>query len=199
MKGGMHGMKQNSESTFTHEHYIALIKSIVGSCTRFFGYLRRPRIVECQNDEGAAMIIRRTGRNRYTIFCDYDQFVDNFGELDFEGQEAYCALLISHEMRHYYQMRQLESRWVRESEETLRAWQENDDCPKIPSEDFSVLDFYMQPMEIDAELFAYLFVAYNLGIRVSLDFIDEGYIHELKKYCIEYLGEADDEVFSNEW
>lgn len=192
-------MKQDNEKTFTHEHYTALIKSVVRYCTRFFGYFRKPTVVECSNDEGEAMVICRTGIRRYTIYCDYEQFVKNFGHLEFEGQEAYCALLIAHEMRHYYQMRQLDSRWVKESEETLEAWQKDDDDPKIPSENFSVLDFYMQPMEIDAELFAYLFVAENFGIRVSLDFIDEGYIHELKKYCIEYLGEADEEIFSDKW
>ena len=53
----------------------------------------------------------------------------------------------------------------------------------------------MQPMELDAELFAYVFVADKLGVTVSLDYIGENYIKEMEKYYVELFGETNEDIF----
>ena len=189
-------VNRNKNSLFKKRHYVAIIKNTANYLTRYFGYKRKPYLFESTNKKGDVMLICR-GRKKgsYGIFCDYMQFKNVFGHLDFEGQEAYAMFLIAHEMRHYYQMRQLDSGHPRESKEILENWRKNDENPKYPGDDCSILDFFMQPMELDAELFAYIFVADKLECLVSLDYIGENYINELEKYYIELFGETNEELF----
>ena len=49
---------------------------------------------------------------------------------------------------------------------------------------------------IDAELFAYCFVAKTLEIRVSLSYINDNYINDLKDYYFKLFQETDEELFS---
>ncbi len=141
------------------------------------------------------MYICRGKKHRYAIFYDYKQFKKTFEHLDFEGQLAYAMSLIAHEMGHYYQMRQLDSPKPRESAETLNAWRENDENAKFPDDCDSLLEFYTQPMELDAELFAYVFVAEQLNIQIGLDFIDPGFLKILENRYIELYGETNEELF----
>ena len=189
-------VNRNRNSLFKKRHYVAVINNIADYLTRYFGYKRKPYLFESTNEKGDVMIICR-GRKKgsYGIFYDYMQFKDVFGHLDFDGQEAYAMFLIAHEMRHYYQMRQLDSAHPLESEETLEKWRKNDENPKYPGDDCSVFDFFMQPMELDAELFAYVFVANKLGVTVNLDYIGENYIKEVEKYYIELFGQTNEEIF----
>lgn len=189
-------VNRNKNNLFKKRHYIAIIKNVAEYLTRCFGYTRKPYLFESTNKEGEAMVIYRGRKGQYAIFYDYMQFKNTFGHLDFQGQEAYATLLIAHEMRHYYQMRQLDSKNPIEPKERLNKWRIDDENPKYPGEDFSVFDFFMQPMELDAELFAYVFVAYILGVCVNLDYIGENYIKEMEKYYVELFGETNKEIFS---
>ena len=175
-------VNRNKNNLFKKRHYVAIIKYITEYLTRYFGYKKKPYLFESTNKEGEAMLICRGRKGHYAIFYDYMQFKKVFGHLDFEGQEACAMLLIAHEMRHYYQMRQLDSKNPCEPQERLDKWRIDDENPKYPGDDCSVFDFYMQPMELDAELFAYVFVAGKLGVTVSLDYIGENYIKEMEKY-----------------
>ena len=180
---------------FRKRHYIYTLKQVVKYCTYGFGYKNPPFLFESINEKGALMFICRGNKNRYAIFYDYLQFKRIFGHLDFDSQEAYAAFLIAHEMRHYYQMRQLDSKTPCESKETLELWRSDDENPKFPGQDCSVFEFYMQPMEIDAELFAYHFVAEEFDSLVNLNFIGEGYLQELEKYHVKLFGDTDDILF----
>ena len=111
---------------------------------------------------------------------------------------AYTMFLIAHEMRHYYQMRQLDADNPIEDVKTLEEWRENDQNPKYPGEDCSIFEFYMQPMELDAELFAYVLVASKFDVLVSVDFIDENLLKEMEKHYVRLFGETNNELFSNE-
>lgn len=190
-------VNRNRDNLFKKKHYIAIIKYTVDYLSWLFGYKRKPYLFETTNNDGALMVIRRGKTGSYGIFYDYMQFKKVFCHLDFEGQEAYTMLLIAHEMRHYYQMRQLDSKTPSEPKERLELWRKDDENPKYPGEDFSVFDFFMQPMELDAELFAYVFVADKLDVLVNLDYIGDAYIKEMEKYYIELTGEKNEELFPN--
>ena len=188
-------VNRNKNSLFKKRHYVAIIKYTTEYLARYFGYKKKPYLFECTNNEGAAMLISRGRKGHYANFYEYMQFKKVFGHLDFEGQEAYAMLLIAHEKRHYYQMRQLDSKNPCEPQERLDKWRIDDENPKYPGDDCSVFDFYMQPMELDAELFAYVFVADKLDVAVSLDYIGENYIKEMEKYYIELFGESNGDIF----
>ena len=188
-------VNRNKNNLFKKRHYVAIIKYTTEYLTWYFGYKKKPYLFESVNEDGADMFICRGRKNRYGIFYDYRQFKQAFGHLDFEGQEAYAMLMIAHEMRHYYQLRQLDSKHPSEHEERLDKWRKDDENPKYPGDDCSVFEFYMQPTELDAELFAYLFVADKLGVAVSLDYIGKDYIKEMEKYYIELFGETNEDIF----
>ena len=189
-------VNRNKGNPFKKRHYVSIIKYTADYLTWYFGYKKQPYLFESTNKKGDVMLICRGRKNdSYGIFYDYQQFKDVFGHLDFEGQEAYAMFLIAHEMRHYYQMRQLDSAHPVESKETLERWRIDDEKPKYPGEDCSIFEFFMQSMELDAELFAYVFVADRLECLVSLNYISENYIVELEKYYIELFGETNEELF----
>ena len=50
-------------------------------------------------------------------------------------------------------------------------------------------------MELDAEMYAYYFVAKVLDIGLNLSYIDENYIHILKNKFIERFGENDPDLY----
>ena len=188
-------VNRNKNNLFKKRHYVAIIKYITEYLAWYFGYKKKPYLFESTNKEGEAMLICRGRKGHYAIFYDYMQFKKVFGHLDFEGQEAYAMLLIAHEMRHYYQMRQLDSKNPCEPQERLDKWRIDDENPKYPGKDCTVFEFFMQSMELDAELFAYVFVADKLGVTVSLDYIGENYIKEMEKYYIELFGETNEDIF----
>ena len=188
-------VNRNENNLFKKRHYVAIIKYTTEYLTRYFGYKKKLYLFESTNKEGEAMLICRGRKGHYAIFYDYMQFKKVFGHLDFEGQEAYAMLLIAHEMRHYYQMRQLDSKHPSEPKERLDKWRKDDENPKYPGKDCTVFEFFMQSMELDAELFAYVFVADKLDVAVSLDYIGENYIKEMEKYYIELFGETNEDIF----
>ena len=194
----MSNLSKQKYDLFRKRHYVSIIKQVTSYCTACFGYKKKPFLFETVNEKGELMRICRGNKNRYAIFYDYMQFKRLFGHLDFEGQQSYAMFLIAHEMRHYYQMRQLDATRPRESAETLEKWRQDDEHPKYPGNDCSILEFYMQPMELDAELFAYVFVADHLDMLVSVDFIDKGYLRVMEKHYIELFGETNEELFSRE-
>ena len=189
-------VNRNKNNLFKKRHYVAITKLTVEYLTQYFGYKKKPYLFESTNKKGDAMLIcRGSKKGSYGIFYDYQQFKDVFGHLDFEGQEAYAMLLIAHEMRHYYQMRQLDSKNPSEPKERLEKWRTDDENPKYPGDDCSIFEFFMQPMELDAELFAYVFIADKLGVTVSLDYIGKNYIKEMEKYYVELFGETNEDIF----
>ena len=80
----------------------------------------------------------------------------------------------------------------------IEKWRQNDENGSgMPSPD-TLKDFYLQPMEIDAELFAYTLVASYLDCLVDLSYISADYVDELEKYHFELFGEGDDMLFPKE-
>ena len=57
------------------------------------------------------------------------------------------------------------------------------------------LEHFKRPMELDAELFAYWFVAEMQEVLVSTRYISENYIDEMEKHYIRLFGETDEDLF----
>ncbi|MBQ4107825.1 MAG: hypothetical protein IJC80_00345 [Clostridia bacterium] len=189
--------KQRKQS-FKKKHFVRIIKNVVWYCTRCFGYKKEPYVFETENEPNALMVIRRSyiRKNAYIIFYDYKKFKKIFGHLDFEGQCSYAMLLIAHEMRHYFQMRQLDSKkpWV--DNELLEEWRKDDEVPMFDvTNKAEQLEHFKRPMELDAELFAYWFVAEMQEVLVSTRYISENYIDEMEKHYIRLFGETDEDLF----
>lgn len=186
---------RKTDYTFKKRDYLRILNDVIDCCLRSFGYSIRPYVRETRLRRGEMLTFCEHGRH-YAIFYDYGQFRRVFGKYNYEIQEAYAIFMAAHEMRHYYQIRQIYSKRPREDEKTIAEWRENHFCGKY-YENYAeeILDFYMQPMELDAELYAYWFVVKVLDKGVKLDFIDENYIKVLKNKWIEKYGENDEDLY----
>ena len=184
-----------NDYSFKKRNYLKILNWIIDYCLRSFGYKIRPRVFETRLRPGEMMLFCDHGRN-YAIFYDYSQFRRVFGKYNYEIQEAYAVLLAAHEMRHYYQIRQIYSKHPREDEKTIAEWREDHFSGKY-FENYAeeILDFYLQPMELDAELYAYWFVCKVLDKGVKLDFIDDNFIDILRNKWIEKYGENDEDLY----
>ena len=183
---------------FKKRHFVRIIKNVVSYCTRFFGYKKEPFVFETENPPNILMVIYRSRirKNDYAIFYDYNKFKRIFGELDFEGQCSYAMSLIAHEMRHYYQMRQLDSKKPCEDDELLEEWRKDEEEPMFEiTNKAEQYEHFKRPMELDAELFAYCFVAEMQEVLVSLEYISENYIDDMEKHYIKIFGETNDTLF----
>ena len=192
-------MKRRHIDLFRKRHFVSVIEQIVHYCTELFGYKKQPYLFESTNRDGELMVIVEGSKRNYAIVYDYQQFKQNFGHLEPKEQEALVAFLAAHEMRHYYQMRQLNASYPKETEETLTKWRENHYFPKPISKNLSAMEFYMQPMELDAQLFAYMFVAYTLNALVKIDaLVDPRFLPIMEDYYIELFGKTNEYLFQHD-
>lgn len=175
--------------------YLAILNSVVDYCLYAFGYSIRPYILEASLNYGEMMMFCES-HNKYAILYDWKQFKKTFRYCDYETQRSYAMATAAHEMRHYYQVRQIYSKTPRENEKTIAEWKENHFNGKILGENgCTLLEFFLQPMELDAELYAFYFTAKVLGNVIKLDYIDENYINVLKEKYIELFGENDKDLY----
>ncbi len=181
---------------FRKKHYVRILNWVVNYTLRCFGYTKRPRLIETRLGKGDMMMFEHTFDGEYSILYDYVQFQNIFGRESYDVQEAYAMSMAAHEMRHYYQHRQMSAKNPVENEETIAAWWENECNLKYYGENGCTLfEFYTQPLELDAELYAYVFVERVLNAVISLLFVDENYIDLLEKRYIEIFGETDTDLF----
>ena len=169
----------------------------VAQCMRAFGYKNKPYLFETRLNKGEMMeFIDR--KPYYAIFYDYENFRRTFRGKDYETQLCYAVSIAAHEMRHYYQVRQLYAKVPKEAPETIEAWRKNhfESCDECPQKD--LLAFYRLPMELDAALFSYVFTAEACESLVSFRYVDEGFIDELEKAYIARFGETDPDLFPHD-
>ena len=180
---------------FKKKDYIRILNVVVDFCLEKFGYKIRPYLRETKLGRGEMMLFWARN-NCYAIFYDWQQFKRLFRKTSYENQEAYAMATAAHEMRHYYQVRQIYSKVPRESEETIAAWRENHYNGKVFGEDgCTLLEFFMQPMELDAELYGYYFTAKVLDRAIDVSYIDKDFIDILKSKFIEIFGEDHEDLY----
>ena len=182
---------------FKKKDYVRIIESVRNYLCRKFGYKIKPHIFETQLKENALMMFTHTASG-YAILYDYRQFKEMFGHRDFQTQEAYAGAIMAHEMRHYYQHRQMIAQKPKEKVETVALWWENEWNPKFFGEGCSLSEFLLQPLELDATLFEYVFGAEIFEVLLLQAIKDEEHLNAMEKLYIEYFGETDTDLFNDE-
>lgn len=182
---------------FKKKDYVRMIDNVRYYLCRKFGYKIKPYIFETQLKENALMLFTHTA-GRYAIFYDYKQFKETFGHRDFKTQEAYAAAIMAHEMRHYYQHRQMTAKKPKEKMETVALWRENEWSPKNIQDGYSLSEFLLQPLELDAALYEYVFGAEIFEVLLLQVIKDEEHFNAMEKLYVEYFGETDMDLFNEE-
>ena len=188
-------INQNRHSTFKKKEYSKILKYYVGFFTYAFGYTKKPILIETELPDNILMEIVEYKKDCYLILHDYIKFKSIYEDDSDDVKFLWLIMTIAHEMRHYYQMRQLHSKHPKEDLDLLAEWKNDNENWKSPSEDFTIYDFYRQPMELDAMLFAYYFVAHKYDICMPVDMIDENYIKDLEQHFIRLFGKTDESIF----
>ena len=118
------------------------------------------------------------------IAYDYQKIAALFSRYDKEDAIARIVFITAHEMRHYYQHRQIRAKSSRESEKTVNAWRKSDviriDCDNS--------EYYGNVREIDAFAFAYSYVADKFGILVVNVGVPKKYRMVMKRYVKKTFG-----------
>lgn len=188
---------KNKYGKFKKKNYVRIIDNVRYYLCRKFGYKIKPHIFETRLSKNTLMAFTHRA-DTYIIFYDYKQFKETFGHRDFDTQEAYAAAIMAHEMRHYYQHRQMIAKSPKEKAETIALWRENEWCPKNVEDGYSLSEFCLQPLELDAALFEYVFGAEIFEVLLLQVIKDEEHFNEMEKLYIEYFGETDADLFNDE-
>ena len=182
---------------FKKKHFVRTIDIVRGYLCRKFGYKIKPYLFETKLKENALMLFAHAAGG-YAIFYDYKQFKETFGHRDFETQEAYAAAIMEHEMRHYYQHRQMIAKKPKEKAETVALWRENEWNLKYVEDGCSISEFLLQPLELDAALFEYMFGAEIFELLLVQVIKDEEHFNAMEKLYVEYFGETNTDLFNDE-
>ena len=142
----------------------SVLEATVRDVMRLFGYSKLPCVVETKLPDNEMMSFITIRNGKYSaIAYDYQKIASSFSRYDKEDAIARIVFITAHEMRHYYQHRQIRARSPRESEKTLNAWIKSDviriDCDNS--------EYYGNVREIDAFAFAYSYVADKFAILVG--------------------------------
>jgi hypothetical protein len=193
-KRGIHTNEKNRCGQFKKKDFVRIFNFIIDLSLRKFGYTKRPYVCETRMEKGvlAALYVRE---RLYVIFYDYKQFRASYRMKDYETNVMFTVLNAAHEIRHYYQVRQIYSKHPREDEKTIAEWRQDHFHGKDLGDEGckTLLDVYKQPMELDAELYAYVTVAKLLDKVV--DYGDDEFIKILRNKYVEMFGEDDEDLY----
>ena len=181
---------------FKKKDYVRTIRSFQNDLCEMWGYTIKPFLFETRLRKGYLMEFYHCEAG-CAIFYDYKQFKNSFGHRSFETQRAYAAAILAHEMRHYYQHRQMIALKPMESEKTIALWRENEWNPISLEDGNSVIEFHLQPLELDASLFEYVFGAEAFGMILLQAVAGEWHLNAMEKLYVEYFGETDKELFGD--
>ncbi len=181
---------------FKKRDYVRIINNVRDYLCEKFGYKIKPYLFETQLEKNSLMLFMHV-EGKYAIFYDYKQFKEMFGKDDFDVQEAYAAAIMAHEMRHYYQHRQMIAKQPNEKAEIIELWRENEREPKDVEDGYSLSEFLLQPLELDAALFEYMFGAAIFDLLLMQVIKDEEHFNAMERLYIEYFGETEPDLFND--
>ena len=176
------------KSEFKKQHFLNVLKNVRRQLMREFDYTRAPYLIERKLEDNALMLFTNCG-DQTAIFYDYVKFKRHFGQYEMHVQEMYAVSTIAHEMRHYFQHRQINANNPIIKDKVLKVWAENKPrCKAKQGNDGWLKSYYMKPRELDAQLYAYRFVAKNLNQALTGAFYNFDHYKQIKKLNRKYGG-----------
>lgn len=188
---------RNKYGKFKKKDYVRIIRAVRDYLCETFGYKMKPSLFETRLSEGCLMEFFH-GEKWFAVLYDYKQFKDRFGHHNFEVQNAYAAAMAAHEIRHYYQHRQMIAVKPKESEKTIALWRECELSATLFDENGGTEEYYLQPLELDAFLFEYVFAAKEFGLLLLQSIANERHLDCLEALYVEYFGKTDETLFGRE-
>lgn len=189
-------LKKSKPKNFKKKDYLQIVRYTRDYLQVRFGYEKKLKLFETRLENGTLMCFVHA-HNRYAILFDYAQFKFLFGHNNYGVQLALASSITAHEMRHYYQHRQMSAIKPRESEETIALWRYDEENFKNVDEVSSLTEFCTQPLELDAFLFEYIFCAENFDVFLTPLVVSKKHFDEMEKLYVKYFGETNEDLFND--
>lgn len=182
---------KNRYGKFAENDYVWFLEGTIRILCRDLGYKKPPKAYETDLTKADAQMIFVHLEKRSAIFYDYKRFKNKFSRLSYEHQKIIVILMAAHEVRHYYQHRQMLAKKPREKSEIIARWKADEDG------EFASLPLHLQPLELDAQLYAIVSIDDIFEMSTSYAVADEEHVTALEKLYVEYFGETDEELFDH--
>lgn len=189
--------KNKRDVVYKKRYFVRTIRAVRDVLCKKFGYKNKPLLIETSLLDGELMVFKHA-MGHTAILYDYKRFKQKFGDCEENVQHAYVASMVAHEMRHYYQHRQMWSKAPREDKKTLDAWLKNEENVKVTEDGYSFLECFLQPLELDATLYEYRFGADVFSLLLTEAIHNEEHFDALEKLHVEYFGDTDTDLFNDE-
>ena len=180
------GIKMKKKSNVLKKReFLSVIKKTYIDCLSIFGYKKGPYLLESKLPLNVDMEFRASKlRNDCAIFYDYQKIMRYCHKYDRKNAICEVVFSIAHEMRHYYQFRQIRAKYPQESKKLIEKWKVG--YPLNPTEE----EYYKNVAEIDAYTFAYIYLSVRYKVLKCKIGAIPNYYKLLKKCSKENFGEV---------
>ena len=184
------------KNEFTKREFIKVINDVANINMYYFNYTRKPNIVEKTLPEQVLMCF--SSRGKHTLICyDYVKFKREFSGCGYKSQYIFAVQIMAHEMRHYYQNRQINAFLPVENKKTIESWKENKLIKTHGMKKTENFEYWFSSRELDANLYAYRFTLDHLDIASLSSIINKQHFTALKKLYKQNGGKNTRKYFSN--
>ena len=144
------------KNEFSKREFVKLIKNVANKNLYYFNYTKKPYLMEKQLPDQAMMAFCFNGKH-HLIAYDYAKFKRAFGKCDYTTQYVYAVQYMAHEMRHYYQERQIRAHLPDENKKSIENWKNNSIIKTRGMEENDDYKYWFSSRELDANLYSYIF------------------------------------------
>jgi len=184
------------KNKFSKKEFVQVIKAVAIKCMDCFNYTRNPYIVEKTLPNSTLMRCYSSGK--YTIIAyDYVKFKRNLRDFSYEEQYIFTAQTMAHEMRHYYQHRQIMAKQPIENEKTIDFWVKNSIVKTRGMKKTNNYEYFFSSAELDAVLFAHIFTLDHLESVCLMPICNRTHFKALKKLYKQKGGKNIQKYFPN--
>lgn len=167
--------------------FISVVKNTINDCLKIFGYSKQPRIFETRFDSYAIMMFVEGQRHgESAIYYDYQKFQMLFRDCDDADRVYRLIHIVAHEMRHYYQFRQLTAKKPEENAKIIQEWKRDG----IVCTNSKYNEYFGAVRELDAYTFAYMYMAERCEVILGDFGIPKNYRVQMKNYAKKLYGTA---------
>lgn len=187
---------KNKRKQFNKKQFLCSMKKAYCILARANDYKIFPPMIETKLPHNTIMSATFRQDGKGAILYDYQKFTKRFGKQDVVFQEAMVGNCVAHEFRHVYQVNQVFSKKSNERKGVLRKWKQNIQNYKSVDNGFDFDEYKMQPIEIDANLYSYLFSAQVYDVILPIG--DKKQYNATKRLYKKYCGKLDKSIFNRQ-
>jgi len=167
--------------------FINVIKNTINDCLKIFGYSKKPYILETSfNSYAVMMFVEGKSKGSSAIYFDYQKFQKLFRNCDGEGRVLWLIHIVAHEMRHYYQYRQITSQNPKEDEIIIQEWKSE----RVIRNHCQHNEYFGNVRELDAYTFSYIYTAERFDMIPVDSGLPQNYRIRMRNYAKKLYGKS---------